>query len=157
MSRELTTVKAIAWPLISIGVRSIAMKRRFARNLGAHCAMVAMLFGQFALAAYGCAEAGPVTPITGAHAAMHFEAGTTPCPTMASTSDAPQANACEVHCNDSVTLPGQPDWPPVTLAPLPVPSLALAQLDTVDGAPRAPLAPQSGAPPPSLRFCRLLI
>ena len=116
-----------------------------------------MLFGQFALAAYACAAARPVTPIAAEHAAVHGEAGMTPCATMASTSDAPQANACEVHCNDGVTLPGQPDWPLVTLASLPGPTLALAQLATVDGAARTPLAPLSGAPPPTLQFCRLLI
>ena len=130
------------------------MRSRFARTLGAHCAMVAMLFGQLALAAYACAAAQPVTM---AHVAMEAEAGQVPCAAMASTPDAPQANACEVHCNDGVTSPGQPDWPQVSLALLPVPALALAQLATVDGVARTPPAPLSGAPPPTLQFCRLLI
>lgn len=133
------------------------MRGRFARKIGAHCAMVAMLFGQFALAAYACAAAQPITPIAAAHAAMHGEAGTTPCGTMASTHDAPQANACEVHCTDGMTSPGEPASPPVVLAPLPVPTLALEELATVDGAARTPPAPLSGAPPPTLQFCRLLI
>jgi hypothetical protein len=60
--------------------------------------MVAMLFGQFALAAYACAAARPITPVRRQRAST---VGMTPCATMASTSDAPQ-NACEVHCNDGV-------------------------------------------------------
>ena len=133
------------------------MRSRFARYVGAHCAMVAMLCGQFALAAYACAAPTPVMPITMAQAAMDAEAGHVPCAVMLSPAHTPQANACEVHCNDGVTSPGEPDWPPVTLAPLPVPNLALAQLATVDGVARARSSPVPGAPPPALRFCRLLI
>lgn len=116
-----------------------------------------MLFGQFALAAYACAAPRPVTPAVMAHAMMDAEAGQAPCAAMLSPADTPQANACEVHCNDGVTSPGQPDWPQVTLAPLPVPTLALAKLATVDGAARSSCAPLPGAPPPTVRFCRLLI
>ena len=153
----MTPVKAIAWPLPSIGVAWIAMRSRFARNLGARCALVAMLFGQFALAAYACASSRPVMPFPMMHIAMDAEAGQVPCAAMHSPADAPQANACEVHCSDGMTSPGEPASPPVVLAPLPVPTLALEELATVDGAARTPLAPLSGAPPPTLQFCRLLI
>jgi hypothetical protein len=119
--------------------------------------MLAMLFGQFALAAYACATPRPVTPAVMAHAMMDTEAGQVPCAAMLSPADAPQANACEVHCTDSVTSPGQPDFPQVTLAALPVPTMALAELGTVNDASRAPWAPLPGAPPPTVRFCRLLI
>ena len=133
------------------------MRTRFARYLGAHCAIVAMLFGQVALTAYACAAVQPMMPISVVHAAMDSEAGQVPCASMLSPGDAPQANACEVHCNDGVTSLVQPDWPTVTLTALPVLTLALAQLATVEGAARVPLAPLPGAPPPTLRFCRLLI
>jgi len=155
--RGLTPVKAIAWPLMTIGVAWIAMRGRFARKLGAYCAMVAMLFGQFVLAAYACAAPRPIVPIPMVHMAMEGETGQLPCAAMHSPADTPQANACEVHCSDGMTSPGEPAWPPVTLAPLPVPTLALAELAAVDGAARTPLAPLSGAPPPTLQFCRLLI
>ena len=118
-----------------------------------------MLFGQFALAAYACAAPRPVmaAPVHLAHAMMHTEAGQVPCSAMVLPADAPQANACEVHCTDGATSLVPPDWPQVTLAALPVPTLALAQLATVDGVARTPLAPLPGAPPPTVRFCRLLI
>ena len=92
-----------------------------------------MLFGQFALAAYACAAPRPVTPAVMAHAMMDTEAGQVPCSAMMLPADAPQANACEVHCTDGATSLVPPDWPQVTLAALPVPALALAQLATVDG------------------------
>jgi len=119
--------------------------------------MVAMLFGQFALAAYACAAPRPVVPMPSVHVAIHAGGEQIPCAAMLSPADAPQANACEVHCSDGMTSPGEPAWPPVALAPLPVPTLALAELATVHGAARTPLAPLPGAPPPTVRFCRLLI
>ena len=76
---------------------------------------------------------------------------------MTRPADTSEANACEVHCNDGVTSPGEPDLPPVTLTALPVTTVALAQLAAADGIARTPLAPLPGAPPPTLRFCRLLI
>ena len=115
-----------------------------------------MLVGQFAMAAYACAAARPVTSIL-THAMMDTEAGQVPCAAMQSSVDAPQINACEVHCTDGVTSSGQPDLPQVTLAALPVPTLALAELGTVNDASRAPCTPLPGAPPPTVRFCRLLI
>jgi hypothetical protein len=119
--------------------------------------MAAMLFGQFALAAYVCPAQSPIVPAGSAHGAMHADAGQVPCAGMPSSAETPEANACEVHCNDGVTSPGQPDLPPVTLAALPVTTPALAQLVAADGVSRAPLAPLPGAPPPTLLFCRLLI
>ena len=116
-----------------------------------------MLFGQFALAAYACAAPRPVMPAVMAHAMMDAEAGHVPCAAMLSPDDAPRANACEVHCTDGLTSAGQPDCPPVSLAVLPAPTLALASLPTVSGVARLAPVPLSGAPPPTVRFCRLLI
>jgi hypothetical protein len=152
----LTPVKAFGWRSIGRGVACDPMRSRSARGFGAYCAMLAMLFGQVALAAYACASPRPVTPAVMMHA-MDTEAGQVPCAAMLSPADAPKANACEVHCNDGLTSPGQPDSPHVTLAALPVPTLALAELGTVSSASRAPRAPLPGAPPPTVRFCRLLI
>jgi hypothetical protein len=134
-----------------------AMRSRSARSLGAYFAILAMLVGQFALAAYACAAARPVTPVVMTDATMDAAAGEVPCAAMLSPVDTPQANACEVHCTDGVTSPGQPDLPQVTLAALPVATMALAELGTVNDASRAPWTPLPGAPPPTVRFCRLLI
>jgi hypothetical protein len=76
---------------------------------------------------------------------------------MVLPADAPQANACEVHCTDGATSLVPPDWPQVTLSALPVSPLALAHLATIDGVVPAAFAPLPGAPPPTVRFCRLLI
>ena len=134
------------------------MRRRFARYLGAYCAMVAMLFGQFALAAYVCPaqssararparRMGPCTPTRGRSRAA----------AMPSSADTPEANACEVHCNDGVTSPGQPDLPPVTLAALPVTTLALAKLARGDGADAlGPVAGRAAADAPVLPSADLI-
>lgn len=115
-----------------------------------------MLFSQLALAAYACAapHLSAAAPI--AYGPADGEAGQVPCAAMLSPADTPQANACEVHCSDGMTSPGQPDWPQVTLAALPVPSLALEALAERSAA-RASCVPLPGAPPPTVRFCRLLI
>ena len=76
---------------------------------------------------------------------------------LAGTPESPQANACEVHCNDGVTLPTQPDLPPVALAALPVAAISLAQLAHSADVARTPYAALPGAPPLTLQFCRLLI
>jgi hypothetical protein len=133
------------------------MRSRSARGFGAYVAIVAMLFGQLALAAYACAAPRPVMPLIMAHAMMDTEAGQVPCAAMLSPADTPQANACEVHCIDGLTSPGQPDCPQVSLALLPAPTLALASLPTFSGVGRSSPVPLSGAPPPTVRFCRLLI
>jgi hypothetical protein len=133
------------------------MRSRSARGFGAYCAIVAMLFGQFALAAYACAAPRPVMPDILAHAMMNTEAGQFPCAEMLTPGETPQANACEVHCTDGLTSAGQPDCPPVSLALLPAPTLALASLPTFSGVARLAPVPLSGAPPPTVRFCRLLI
>jgi hypothetical protein len=56
---------------------------------------------------------------------------------------------CEVHCTDAVTSLVPPDWPPVTLTPLPVQTLALAHLASADGVARIAVEPLPGAPPPT--------
>jgi len=115
-----------------------------------------MLFGQFAIVAYACPVQGPVAPVLMVHAATPADAAT-PCGGMAAAPESPRSNACEVHCNDGVTLPAPPDLPQVALAALPVPTLALAMLATADEAARTPYAALPGAPPLTLQFCRLLI
>lgn len=133
------------------------MRRGLLHRLGAHCAIVAMLFGQFAIVAYACPIDSPMAPAAMAQAPMHGNAGETPCTGAAGNAETPRANACEVHCNDGVTLPAQPDLPLVALAALPVPAMALAQLAARADASRTPYAGLPGAPPPILQFCRLLI
>ena len=84
-------------------------------------------------------------------------AGEYPCGGTDGAVESPRANACEVHCSDSVTLPAQPELPQVALVALPVPAIALAQLASSGDAARTPYAALPGAPPLTLRFCRLLI
>ncbi len=133
------------------------MRRRFARYLGAYCATLALLFGQFALAAYVCPTQSPNVAVGSVHVTMHHEMGQPPCAAMPLPADTPDANACEVHCSDGVRLPAQPELPPVVLAALPVPVPALAQLAQSAEPTSTPYAALPGAPPPTLRFCRLLI
>ena len=133
------------------------MRSRLARYLGAYCAIVALLFGQFALAAYVCPTQTPLAPTGSAPAAMHAEGGIVPCGAMSSPADTPDTNACEVHCSDGATSSAQPDLPPVVLAVLPVPALALAKLGHSSEKARTPYAALPGAPPLHLQFCRLLI
>ena len=133
------------------------MKRGLLRRVGAHVAMVAVLFGQFAVVAYACPIVSPTSPIAMHRVATPGDASGAPCAGAEGTNETPRANACEVHCNDSVTLPAQPDLPQVSLAALPVPVMALAELAIRAEASRTPYAGLSGAPPPILQFCRLLI
>ena len=133
------------------------MGSKLIRRFGAHGAMLAMLFAQFAIVAYACPVQSPGAPAAMAHVAMHLDADGNPCAGMVGTPESPLANACEVHCNDGVTLPTQPDLPHVVLTALPVPSIALAQLAFSEQAARTPYAALPGAPPLTLQFCRLLI
>ena len=118
--------------------------------------MLAMLFGQFAIVAYACPVQGPVAPVLMVHAATPADAAT-PCGGMAAAPESPRSNACEVHCNDGVTLPASPDLPPVVLAALPLPGMPVATLAAAEIAARTPYAALPGAPPLTLQFCRLLI
>lgn len=125
-------------------------------RLGAHGAMLAMLFAQFAVVAYACPVQSQGVPAAMPHVANYAGAGESPC-AAAGTPESPQANACEVHCNDGVTLPTQPHLPPVAWAVLPVAAIGLAQLAHSADVTRTPYAALPGAPPPTLRYCRLLI
>jgi len=116
-----------------------------------------MVFSQIAVTAYACPVLGPAAPVAMPHAAMSADAGETPCAGMDGTPPSPKANACEVHCNDGVTLPAQADLPQIALAALPAPAIALAKLAMADEVARTPLAALPGAPPLTLQFCRLLI
>ena len=109
------------------------------------------------MAAYACPVQGsPAAPVI-AHAAAAEEITHHPCGAAAPDPAPPQTVACEVHCTDGVTLPASPDLPPVVLTALPVPATPLPTFATVDGAARVLCAALPGAPPPSHRFCRLLI
>lgn len=119
--------------------------------------MLAMLFSQIALAAYACATPQPVAPVPMAHGSANGDAGQVPCAAMLSPSETLHTNACEVHCTDGLTSLTQPDWPRVTLLALPVPELALDSLADATGPAHASWVPLPGAPPPTVRFCRLLI
>jgi len=133
------------------------MRRRSARYLGAHFAILAMLFSQLALATYACASSRPVGPVPTAHSSAAGDAGQVPCAAMLSPAESPQGNACEVHCNDGLTSAGQPDLPLVTLAVLPAPPLAPEAFADAREVVCASWVPLPGAPPPIVRFCRLLI
>jgi len=133
------------------------MSRRSARHLGAHFAILAMLFSQLALATYACASLRPVAPAPAAHSSAAGHAGQVPCAAMLSPAESPQGNACEVHCNDVLTSAGQLELPQVTLAMLPAPTLALEAFAAAKDIVCASWVPLPGAPPPIVRFCRLLI
>jgi hypothetical protein len=133
------------------------MQKRLFRHLGALGAMLAMLFGQFAVVAYACPVQSPAAPIVMADVAVHVGGGEYPCGGPDGAVGSLLGNACEVHCSDSVPPPAQPDLPQVSLVALPVPAIALAQLAFSGDAARTPHAALPGAPPLNLRFCRLLI
>jgi hypothetical protein len=69
---------------------------------------------------------------------------------------APSGNVCEVQCSEGTLTAPAPDVPYVALAPLPLPPAPA----TIDVALRdtdvSRLVPTGGAPPPHLRFARLL-
>ena len=133
------------------------MGSKLVRRFGAHGAMLAMLFAQFAIVAYACPVQSTGAPAAMPHVAMHVDADRNPCPGTGGAPDAPLANACEVHCNDGVTLPAQPELPQVVLAAFSVPGIAPVQLAISPQAARTPHAALPGAPPLNLQFCRLLI
>ena len=126
------------------------------RRLIAHFAIVALAFGQLAMTAYACPVQVLVPPVA-TLAAQHDAAGAGPCAGMDSAFATPQANACEFHCADGVTLPAQPDLPPVALTALPTAAIARVPLAADNDADRSPLAVFPGAPPLILQFGRLLI
>ena len=126
------------------------------RRLIAHFAIVALAFGQLAMAAYACPVQSPVPPVA-TLAAQHDDAGAGPCAGMDMTPAAPQANACEFHCADGVTLPAQPDLPLVALTALPTPAVAQDMVAASNRIALTPPAALTGAPPLILQFCRLLI
>ncbi len=133
------------------------MRSKPLRRLVARLAIIALAFGQFAVIAHACPVRGsaalPVT-VQGAPAdavALH------PCSDMVTAPARTQTNVCKAHCTDSVTLPASPDLPQLAPMALPVPTFALAPFALVDVAARTPFAALQGAPPLTLRFCRLLI
>ena len=133
------------------------MITRPVRRIVAQFAILAMVFSQFAMTAYACAVLGPVAPVAMATGVPNGGTGEHPCAGMDVAPATSQANACEVHCTDGVTLPASPDLPPVVLTALPLPAMPVASLAAAEIAARTPFAALPGAPPLTLRFCRLLI
>ena len=131
------------------------MRNRFARWLGAHCAIVALLFGQFALAAYACPRHSRSRPLP---------RRTRPCTARRARpvrGDGVGARRAAGQClrgplHRRHDIAGAAGLPPVVLAPLPVPTLAFAKLATSIEPPHATGAvPRRAAA--HLQFCRLLI
>ena len=133
------------------------MSAKSIRRFVAGFASVVILFGQLALTAYACPVQFVAAPVAMVHGASHGDAGEAPCAGMDAAPVNSNANACEVHCTDGVAIPAAPDLPPVVLTALPAATAALAELGTTDAAAKALVAPVAGAPPPTLKFCRLLI
>jgi hypothetical protein len=127
------------------------------RRFVAQFAILAMVFSQFAMTAYACPVQGPVAPVAMVDAAPHGDTGEHPCTGMDLAPATSQANACEVHCTDGVTLPASPDLPPVVLMALPMPAMPVATLAAAEIGAKTPYAALPGAPPLTLQFCRLLI
>jgi hypothetical protein len=134
------------------------MISRSVRRIVARIAIVAVAFGQVALAAHACPLDGQSALVAVANGSPDHGNAAGPCGGMDAAPAAPdgQANLCEVHCTDAISVPGQPDLPPVVLAPLPTAAIAAAECVVADAAPDS-ISPVSGAPPLTLQFCRLLI
>lgn len=133
------------------------MRTKPLRRLVARLAIIAMVFGQFALIAHACPVQGSAAlPVT-THSLSADAVALHPCSDIATAPARTQTNACKAHCTDSVTLPASPDLPQLAPMALPVPTFALAPFALAAGAARAPFAALQGAPPLTLRFCRLLI
>lgn len=133
------------------------MISRSTRRLVARLAIVAIVFGQLAMTAYACPVQTAATPFASVHDAMHPDAVGTACGGMDAAPADAQGNACEVHCTNAIAADVHSDLPPVALVAIPVDVPVLAALGAPDGAAHAALAPLPGAPPVTLRFCRLLI
>jgi len=68
----------------------------------------------------------------------------------------PPANLCPTHCQDGAIPAVAPDLPLVALEPMPV-AVALPELLERAGAEYlAHVSAPGGAPPPTLRYCRIL-
>lgn len=130
------------------------IKRLSIKRPVAWIALVGVLFAQMAMAAYAF-DGAPERAEAGIAAAAPDGSGGSHC-TGVAPEPAP-ANVCEVHCTDGVASPSGPVLPPVLLTALPCPVLAHSALDIDSQRAWAPDATLAGAPPPTLRYCRLLL
>jgi hypothetical protein len=153
----LTPIKPDACPAKGGSVGLIAMGSRVFRRLVARFAMVALVFGQFALAAYACQIERPMIAVGGPHASVATDSAPVPCAGMDALTQVQGADACTLHCNDGAMPPASPDLPQIALAALVAPAIARTQLAMADEVSRTPYAALPGAPPLTLAFCRLLI
>ena len=155
----LTSIKST---LVRRGARrSIAAdETQLVRRLGAHCAIAGHAVRPVRAWRRTPARCtAPAAPAAMAHVAdAHGSGAGFRAPAMAGHPHAPQANACEVHCTDGVTLPAQPDLPQVVAggAAGRRRSRSRSSRRSAEAA-RTPDAALPGAPPPTLQFCRLLI
>lgn len=125
------------------------------RALLAGVVMFCLLFQQLAMAAYVCTL--PVKPVVAgmmAHCAgMGMESGS-----KALTHASPDPR-CDEHCADHATT--APDARVPMVPPLMLPPVSPAQLGTIAHAPERVALPDAVLfppdPPPTLRFCSLLI
>jgi hypothetical protein len=129
--------------------------KRSLKNPVAWIAIVGVLFAQMAMAAYAFDGASVrVAPVEAASGSL-VGGGGAHCAGIA-PEPAP-ANMCEVHCTDGAALPSAPDLPPVLLTALPVHLVPFAA-SVADGEHACSrVAALPGAPPPTLRYCRLRI
>jgi hypothetical protein len=140
------------------------MRTGSTRRAVAWIGILGIVLAQFALTAHACALGASasfdplgatIADARPAHVAMPDRASS-PCGHEADLAGG--ANLCEVHCSDGATSGSSAaDLPPVALAALPVAAAPFAALSTAESAGLARPATLPGAPPPVLRFCRLLI
>ena len=118
-------------------------------------AIVAIVFGQFAIAVHACPllAGGKVVATAQAAVAENRE----PCADMGGTPADMKGNACESHCSNAIVTPAQLDLPAAGFAALTATAFTVVQARPSDGAAGAATVAVPRAPPLTLRFCRLLI
>ncbi len=132
------------------------MNARCVRRWVSSVAMVAVVFGQLAVAAHACAVQGAAATTTPGTVSGVAHSGP-PCADMDAAPAHAQDNACESHCSEGLVAGAQPDVPPAVLTALLASAIAVPELRAGDGRRAVALVPVSRAPPLTLQFCRLLI
>lgn len=130
----------------------MAMMKRRARRYFAFVAMLGLLFAQLSLTAYACPkQGGDIAAPTSAVPVM------TDCADLAATQ--PDANLCEVHCQDGVksTPTTASDVPPALVSPILLASSAATLQGIVAHRSNAVRDATAAGPPLPIRFCRFLI
>jgi hypothetical protein len=144
-----------AWPPPRT-IRADIMKRSL-RRLVARIAIAALAFGQLVAVVHACGTGVAIGPD---HRAATIAAGAAAkdlCGAHAGAPVAPPANLCTAHCQDGTIPVVTPDLPPMALAPLPVAGPLPELLERSGAEYLAHIRAPGGAPPPTLRYCRILI